>query len=298
MYNFSCAIQGTTLKQSKGYLMKKDSIIDWLIRFIKGMIIGTGAILPGVSGGALAAVFGIYERMIAFLANMRKDFVKNVIFFIPVGIGGLVGVWLLNKPLNYFLKTAEIQVLWCFVGCIIGTLPALYREAGKQGRKNKHLVITIVTAVLAFAGLWLARQYMNVEMPLNFGTWIMAGAIFAFGFIVPGLSPSNFLMYFNMYEPLTDGISKLDLKMLIPFGIGALLCVICFAKLVSLIMKKAYAAVFHFILGIVIASTAIIIPMDYSGATAGVLLVSLVVFVVGLAVGLFMGRLEAKYKHE
>lgn len=278
--------------------MKKESIIDWLIRFIKGMIIGTGAILPGVSGGALAALFGIYERMIAFLANLWKDFWKNVLFFIPVGLGGLAGVWLLNKPLNYFLNTAEIQVLWCFVGCIIGTLPALYKEAGKEGRKNKHIVITVVTAVLAFIGLWIARRYMNVEMPLNIGTWIMAGAIFAFGFIVPGLSPSNFLMYFNMYEPLTDGISSLDMRVLIPFGIGALLCVLCFAKLVSMIMKKAYAGIFHFILGVVIASTAIIIPTDYSKATAGVILVSILVFVIGLALGLSMGKLEAKYKHE
>ncbi len=278
--------------------MKKESIIDWLIRFFKGMIIGTGAILPGVSGGALAALFGIYEKMIAFLANLWKDFWKNVLFFIPVGLGGLAGVWLLNKPLNYFLNTAEIQVLWCFVGCIIGTFPALYKEAGKEGRKSKHIVITVVTAILAFAGLWTARQYMNVEMPLNFGTWIMAGAIFAFGFIVPGLSPSNFLMYFNMYEPLTDGISALDMKVLIPFGIGALLCVLCFAKLISMIMKKAYAGIFHFILGVVIASTAIIIPTDYSKATAGVILVSILVFVVGLALGLSMGKLEAKYKHD
>ena len=70
--------------------MKNNKIVDWIIRFIKGMFIGTGAILPGVSGGALAAVFGIYERMIEFLANLWKDFWKNVLFFIPFG---LLDVW-------------------------------------------------------------------------------------------------------------------------------------------------------------------------------------------------------------
>lgn len=74
------------------YYEKNEGIIDWFIRFVKGMFIGSGAILPGVSGGALAAVFGIYENMIAFLSNIRKDFLKNVNYFIPVGIGGLFGI--------------------------------------------------------------------------------------------------------------------------------------------------------------------------------------------------------------
>ncbi len=271
-------------------------IFDWVFRFVKGMFIGSGAILPGVSGGALAAVFGIYERIIAFLSNLRKDFFKNVLFFIPVGLGGVFGIFVLAYPLDYFLKTAEFQVLWCFIGCILGTLPALYKEAGKEGRKPRHLMMTAVTAVLAFIGLWAAREFLVVAMPLNPATWVMAGAIFALGMIVPGLSPSNFLMYFGMYEPMTAGIKNLDLSIIIPVGLGGVLCVLAFAKLMSLVLKKAYAGVFHFILGIVIASTAIIAPMDYSDIGPVVILQSIGVFLAGLAVGYFMGKLDDKYR--
>jgi len=281
--------------------MKLKLGIDWIFRFVKGMFIGTGAILPGVSGGALAAVFGVYERIIAFLADIRKDFLKNVLFFIPVALGAVFGMFVLSYPLHYFLETAEIQVLWCFIGCIAGTIPALYREAGKEGRKPRHLVLTAITAVVGFVVLWSARKYLNVDMPQNFGTWIMAGVIFALGMIVPGLSPSNFLMYFHLYEPMTEGISNLDIKVILPLVIGAVICVLLFAKLMSLILKKAYAAVFHFILGIVIASTAIIVPVDYrdpstGGIMAGVIAVSAALFLAGLALGLFMGWLEKKYK--
>ncbi len=269
---------------------------NWIIRFVKGMFIGTGAILPGVSGGALAAVFGIYERIIAFLADIRRDFTRNVLFFLPVAFGALFGIFVLAYPLDYFLNTAEIQVLWCFIGCIVGTIPSLYKEAGKEGRRPRHLVLTAVTAAIGFAGLWSARQYLNVDMPLNVWTWIMAGAIFALGMIVPGLSPSNFLMYFHMYEPMTAGIKDLDFHVILPLGIGAVLCVILFARLMSLILRKAYASVFHFILGVVIASTAVIAPTDYSGASAGVIAVSAGLFAAGLALGLFMGWLEKKYK--
>lgn len=269
---------------------------DWLFLFIKGMFIGTGAILPGVSGGALAAVFGIYERIIAFLADIRKDFVKNVLFFIPVGLGGVFGIVALSHPLDYFLNVAEFQVLWFFIGAIIGTLPALYREAGKEGRKPAHLLLSAIVAVAAFVFLWWTRENLNVQLPLNTGTWVMAGAIFALGMIVPGLSPSNFLMYFGMYEPMTAGIKDLNFSIVIPLGIGAVICVLAFAKLMKWILSKAYATVFHFIFGIVVASTAIIAPMDWSGVTAPILIQSVVVFVVGLAIGLGMEQLDKKYR--
>lgn len=273
-------------------------LLDWLLRFVKGMFIGSGAILPGVSGGALAAVFGIYERIIAFLADIRKDFFKNVLYFFPVGLGGLFGLFALAHPLDYFLQHAEFQVLWCFIGCILGTLPSLYREAGKNGRKPRHVVIATLTAILAFAGLFSAREWLTISLPLNTGTWILSGAIFALGMIIPGLSPSNFLMYFGLYEPMTAGIKHLDPTVVIPVGIGGLICVLSLAKLMRLILKKAYAGTFHFIFGIVIASTAIIAPTDWSHATGPVVLQSVSVFVLGIGVGLFMEWLDRTYRAE
>jgi len=281
-------------------------VIDWLFRFVKGIFIGSGAILPGVSGGALAAVFGIYEKMIEFLSDLRKDFIKNVIFFIPVGLGGIFGFFVLSIPLVYLVGPDEvhpgvavIQTIWCFIGCILGTMPSLYKEAGKEGRKPRHLVIAGITAVLAFAGLLAAKLFLNTEVPLNFGTWVMAGIIFALGAIVPGLSPSNFLLYLKMYGPLMQGVKDLDLAVIIPVGIGGVLCVLGFARLMKYILKKAYANVFHVILGVVIASTAIIaFTPDYSGINAGIVIVSIILFLAGLALGLFMGWLEKKYKPE
>lgn len=73
-------------------------VIDWLLRMMKGMMIGSGAILPGVSGGALAAVFGLYEPLIVFLSDITNDFVKRVMYFLPVGVGGILGVFVLAIP--------------------------------------------------------------------------------------------------------------------------------------------------------------------------------------------------------
>ena len=278
--------------------MKKENVFDWLVRMIKGMFIGLGVILPGVSGGALAAVFGIYEKMITFLSNIFKDFWKNVGFFIPVGIGAVVSVFALSHPLDYFLKHNKVQVLWCFIGCIVGTMPALWREAGKEGRKKNHVAITIITAIIACIGLLLAREYLNVEVPQNTFTWVIAGAIFAFGFIIPGLSPSNFLMYMNLYEPMNEGIKNIDLSILIPVAIGGIACVLIFAKLIAYILKRAYAPIFHFIFGVVIASTVIILPSfaDYSGITITAGVITVLLFLVGAVIGYSMELLDKKFK--
>ena len=96
-----------------------------------------------------------------------------------------------------------------------------------------------------------------------------------------------------------EGVKNLDFGVIIPVGIGGVLCVLGFAKLMKFIMQKAYANVFHLILGVVIASTAIIAFMpDYTGITTGVVIVSILLFLAGLALGLFMGWLEKKYKPE
>ncbi|MDR1355489.1 MAG: DUF368 domain-containing protein [Propionibacteriaceae bacterium] len=279
---------------------KPDTVFSWTLRAVKGMFIGTGAILPGVSGGALAAVFGIYERIIGFLANPKKDFTKNVLFFIPVVIGALFGMFVLTFPLDYFLLNNEVQVMFFFIGAIAGTFPALLSEAGKHGRKPWHWGLMLVVAATTLVFLIWARNNLNVALPLNFGTWILAGVIFALGMIVPGLSPSNLLLYLNMYQPMTDGIKRLDFAILIPLGIGAVLCVVAFAKLMSTLLERAYAPVFHVILGVVIASTTIILPWgsDYASVTTPGFIVTGLLAVTGLALGLWMGWLEKKYQKD
>lgn len=272
--------------------------LNWLVQFFKGMLIGSGAILPGVSGGALAAIFGLYEPIINFLSNIKKDFIKNVFYFMPVGLGGLFGVFILATPIDYGLQYFPVHILWGFIGAIIGTLPSLYRETGKEGRETKHVIIAVVTAVITFAFLTYANNNLNVDVPQNTLSWLMAGGIFASGLIVPGLSPSNFLIYFNLYQPLTAGIRTLDFSIIIPVGIGAIAVVLVFSKLMRIIMDVAYANVFHFIFGIVIASTAIIAPEVslYQDLTTFDYVTVVIIFVLGIILGYWMGQLEENYK--
>lgn len=269
---------------------------DWILRFVKGMFIGSGFILPGVSGGALAAVFGIYERIISFLAHITRDFKKNVLFFIPVGLGGITGVFLLSFAVSFLLTKYETPILWFFVGCIIGTVPALWKEAGKEGRNSTDKRIMGITAVAAFVFLIFGSELFGGQVDQNFFTWMIAGGLIGLGMIVPGLSPSNFLVYMGMYTAMADGFKSIDLSVIIPLAIGGIICVLGLSKVMDFIFSKAYAKLYHFILGVVFASTLMIVPTNYSGLSIlGFIACPLLCF-AGAALGWWMSRLEERYK--
>lgn len=272
---------------------KQPSIV---YRFIVGMLIGSGFIVPGVSGGALAAIFGLYERIIRFLANLQKNFKENVLFFIPVGLGALFGIFIFSFGVSFLLSRYETIVLWFFVGCIIGSAPALWAEAGKKGRANRDYVMMGVSFVLGFIVLEFGAQLFGGSVAPSFITWVISGALIALGILIPGLSPSNFIVYMGLYEKMSDGFKSLDFGVIIPLAIGGLLTIVLLSKLIEGIFRRQYAQFFHFIFGVVLASTIQIIPRDYAGFQLFQYVMCAVLLALGIAMGWWMSRLEEKYK--
>jgi len=281
-------------------------VVAWFFRLFKGLVIGTGFIIPGVSGGVFAAIFGVYECMIRFLANIRKDFLKNVAFFLPIGIGGIVSIVLCSKVLGRLFESAEVPLVWFFIGCVIGTLPSLYSQAGVHGRKAKHFIILAISAVASFAFLFFIRGILETAaIPTdNFFVWLLGGALMGLGAIVPGLSPSNFLLYMNIYQPMMDKLGNFDLMTLIPVVAGALLCLLLLSKSFDKLFDKAYAGMYHFILGIILASTAMIVPLsgkilengDVLSYSPTVIVVAAGACAAGVVLGFGMSLLEKKFK--
>ena len=277
-------------------------MIDWLLRLTKGAIIGVGFIVPGISGGALAAILGLYQRMISFVAHITKDFTKNAMFLAPVGIGGVLGIVVLAHPLSFLLENYEAQVIWGFIGCIIGTMPALWKEAGKEGREKKHYVTLVLTAVLGFIMLFALKPEPGASGgealgPISAITWVFAGALMVFVAIVPGMSTSTFLIFFGLYLPMVNAVKAMDISVLLPIAIGAACSFFPLFKLIDLLLRKAFTGFFHFVVGIVIASTLMIVPMldNYWSLTA---LSCAVTLVVGVVFGGWMGGLEERHKKQ
>ncbi len=279
--------------------------MSWLIRLIKGVIIALGFILPGVSGGVLAAILGIYERMLSFLAHIRRNFKADFFYFLPVGIGGILGIGLLSRPLEFLLAHYQVIVLWGFAGAIVGSLPALWQEAESQSQRDKIDWSWLIGTFVASLVILYRMPYIFGTLPANFVTFILAGALIALGVLIPGLSPSNLLLILGLYSPMLIGFKNFDLlNVFLPIAIGGILAVLLFAKSMEYLLEHHHSRVFHFILGIVSASTILILvpnnqsaeSISYDGSNLLTLLLAVIFTVLGLWLGLWMSKLEERYK--
>lgn len=276
-------------------LQEKKTAGDWFIRLLKGVLVGIGFIVPGLSGGVLAVIFGLYEPLMRFLANLTENFKKNLLFFIPVGIGMALGVVAFSAVVDFAFTNYAAQFIWLLIGFISGTFPTLLKTAGKQGRKTYHWVILVLTAIGMFFLMRWMETIGNVTLPQTFFNWVMSGALIGLGVVVPGMSPSNFLIYLGLYQPMASGIRHLDFGVIIPLAVGLVVCVFTLAKLVSFLFKVSYALMYHFILGIVVGSTLAIIP---GGVTGWTMVVCALLFVVGVMCSFALAKVDEKYPHE
>jgi len=126
--------------------------------FLKGLAMGAGAIAPGVSGGALAVVFGLYDKITNFIAHINKNFIENLKFFIPIGIGGVVGILLFSRIIDFLFQNYEIEVRYAFVGLMLGTLPTVIMEANKKGYRKKYLFPFFVSLIITLGFIYLENS--------------------------------------------------------------------------------------------------------------------------------------------
>lgn len=289
--------------------LKVNPVTDWLIRLLKGALVGIGFILPGLSGGVLAVIFGIYDPLIRFLANIRNKFLKNVLYFLPVAIGAAIGIVLFAVVVEKAFGKYAAQFVCLFVGFVAGTFPSLYKTAGKQGRKGSDTMILMVSTLAIFTLMLVGGQQLTEVTP-NIMVWLGSGLLMGLGLIVPGMSPSNFLIYFGLYDKMAIGIKDFDFGVIIPLIIGFVVCVLLFAKIAAWLFKRYYSGMYHFILGMVVGSSLAIFPtvvfpaFTPEGLAAaglgfgGSLLFCLVLFVVGTIASYLFSKVEERYPRE
>jgi len=270
-------------------------VTDWIVRLAKGALVGIGAIVPGFSGGVLAVVFGIYEPLMRFLSNLREKFMKNFLYFLPIGIGGVIGVVAFSAVVDFAFSNYAAQFTWLFIGFIAGTFPSLLKTSGKKGRKAWHWALLVGMAGLTFFYMRWIESIQNVTMAPSVWSWLLSGVLMGLGMVVPGMSPSNFLIYLGLYQPMASGIKQLDLAVILPIMAGVLVCILVFAKLVSMLFNKAYAVMYHLILGIVVGSTIAIIP---SGVRGWTIVVCALLALAGAAASYALSVLDEKNPHE
>ena len=272
------------------------SIFRLILQIFQGALIGLGAVLPGISGGVLCVVFGIYKPIMELLSNPFKNFKTHVPRLIPVIIGAAIGFLGIANLLAFFLEKYPDTSVCLFVGLIVGMLPSLFREAGEKGRSTGSFVSMIIAMAVIFLLLGGLNAASVVITP-NFAWYLFCGFCLALSVIAPGMSFSTLLMPLGLYTPFVDGIGHFDLGILVPAGIGALVTVICLAKAVNALFDRHYSIAFHGIIGIVIAATVMIIPVSgFSTMEAAV--PNGICIAAGIVIALLLDRFNSSIKVE
>ena len=267
--------------------LKREERTRFLRDFLCGALIGAGAILPGVSGGVLAVIFDVYRPLMETLTHPKRGFLQYWHIFLPLGIGWAAGFLGLARGITTAYQLSATATVWLFIG-----FPALWREAGKEGRGFAAWISCAVCAMGVFSILFYVRHVLHTTVEPNFWWYNFCGALWGAGMVLPGLTSSSVMMALGLYEPMMQGLADMKFWVLSACLPGMLLTMLLLARVVTWLFRRHYAIVFHGIMGIVAASTLVILPVRYSGW--GEALMSAVCGIAGFGLAFFLERLDRK----
>lgn len=247
--------------------------------FLKGIIIGLGKIIPGVSGGVLAISLGVYEKG---LEAINHPF-KNWKFLLILGIGILTSVILVSKIINFSLNNFYLPTMLLFVGLIAGGLSSLFGKI-----KGNFNWINLLYLIISFVLLILFSKLDSLPILKNDSAVFLGimGIVDAFSMVVPGISGTALMMLFGVYDMIIGSLSSLtnvymlieNLNVLVPFFVGMVIGTVFFVKLMTFLFEKYRNSMYFIIIGLAISSTVILTfqalnkPYTFGEAIIGILL--------------------------
>lgn len=245
-----------------------------ILLVIKGFFIGIANVIPGVSGGTIALILGIYEDLISSINNFFKDVKKHIKFLLPLGIGMILSVLTMSKAIGVAYEKAPVPTFMFFVGLVIGGIPLIKSKIDKKKKKNN---INYVIGVLTFLLVVFLASYkliFDLDFQINLASVNMFGFVLLFlvgmitsaTMVIPGISGSLVLMILGYYYPIINMIRNLlsdsnnlvhNFLVLGVFGVGLLVGIVLIAKLIERLLEryknKTYFGILGFIYGSIVA---------------------------------------------
>ena len=249
--------------------MKKTS--EYLRFFLCGVVFGTANVIPGVSGGTMLVIFGIFDRLTDSISGIKKIF-QNFWFLFSFALGAGGGILLSAKVIGTLFESFPIQTNMFFIGLILGGIPLIYRFGTSEHKVKPLCALPFVIAMAAVIGLTVLDNLNIIDIAPDvvdgFDVMIslkllICAAISAVTMIIPGISGSFVMMLLGVYQTVIDALSKLNFYVIIPFAIGAVVGIILGAKFISMLIQKNKLMVYSALMGLVIGSVYAILPEGF-----------------------------------
>lgn len=245
-----------------------------------GIAMGVANIIPGVSGGTIAFILGIYDKLTSSIGNFftctkkeRKEYLK---FLIPLFLGIGVGILIFAKIIEILYKIYPQPTSFFFIGLIIASIPIILKE--NKGKINKNSIISLAMGILVVLGFLMFREPESInQLRTNFNLLyymklFLCGAFAAAAMIIPGISGSMLLLILGEYYNILSFINGMKIIPLIFVALGILVGIILCSKLITYLFLNYKNATIYGILGLIIASIIGIWPgFDIANAIINIL---------------------------
>jgi len=240
-------------------------------RLWKGFAMGVAAIIPGISGGTIAFLLGIYDEIIEAINQLRHQFKQSFTILLPIGLGVVLAIVALTIPMGLAFESFPLPTVSLFAGLILGGLPLLAKKA--TIKKDVFSITTILVpafiaislGVFSVVGELDATAILTEETILPKFSLILIGALGVSAFIVPGISGSMLLLSLGFYQPILGSLERIlealpspfqarnDLLNFVFLGLGLLVGFVLISALMGYLLKHhpraVYLAVFGFVAG-------------------------------------------------
>lgn len=244
--------------------------MNFISNIFKGVALGAGSILPGISSGVICVIFGIYEKLLNSILYFFKNLKNNFNFLFPLFLGIGIGVFFFSNFLQFFFVSFPMQINSIFIGLILGTIPNLIKSLNiKKDTKNISIYCFFCFLICFFIGILsvVLESLLPNSTTLNvsFVYLVLAGFLMSIGVVVPGVSSTIILMLLGVYSIYLNSISTLSFNILIPLGIGLIFGSFVFMKLIKVLLDKFHNITFSGIIGFSLGSLFVIFPSFNSG---------------------------------
>ncbi len=263
--------------------------------FITGMVIGLANIIPGVSGGTMAVVFNVYDRLINLIRFNLKQILADWRFVLVLGAGMLTGIFLFARLLSILLVRHPVPVGWFFIGIIAGSIPLIARRASFSVRRPSSAFFALLgLAVMVLSFLFGSHEgaaaAVSAVTPLNLAWMFAMGAVAAIAMIIPGISGSLILVVLGAYPTVIGAVSERNLPFLGAIAAGVLAGLFGSSGLIRALLQRAPRATYAVILGLVAGSLLTVWPGP--ARPLSILVFSVPALAAGLAVSILFSRSE------
>ncbi|SIS60862.1 putative membrane protein [Belliella pelovolcani] len=235
---------------------------DYLLTYLKGMAMGAADIVPGVSGGSIALITGIYEKLLDSIKSFDQTAVKHLFkfeikelwkhvngnFLATLLFGILSSIFALSKIITYLIDEHPIPVWSFFCGLIIISAIIILRDI------KSWSIAVVVAIVLGIVSAYLFTSIPPVNSPDGQWFTFVAGAVAICAMILPGVSGSFLLLMLGQYERILAAVSEKDLVIIAIFGAGCITGLLAFSRLISWLLKKYHAITIGMLSGFMLGS--------------------------------------------